>query len=83
MKLEFTQEDIDNKVNIIEIEDIVIEGNFIIASDDTYTLSGKATIDGEVYTEFLVEFTLEEEISELSARNLVDAIWEEYDFIFN
>lgn len=83
MKLEFTQEDIDNKVNIIEIEDIIIEGNFITVSDDTYVLSGKATIDGEVYTEFLVEFTLEEEISELSAKNLVDAIWEEYDFIFN
>lgn len=83
MVLEFTEEDLKQKINIIEIEDIVIEAKNITVTDDCYLLEGKATIDGEVYPLFFVEFTLEDSITEITCKNLLDANWLEYDFIFN
>ncbi len=82
MKLSFSQEDIDNNKHILEIEDIKIFGQHIEVHEDYYTLLGKAEIDGEIYTDFIVEFSLTENPKE----NTIDAIlaidWNEYDFVF-
>lgn len=83
MKLEFTNEDILEKINVVEIEDIVVDATHVCIEDDVYTLFGKALIDGEIFPEFVVEFILENTPDELTAKTIVEAQWEEYDFIFN
>ncbi len=82
MVLKFTEEEINNKENVVEIEDIVVYGDSIEVNDGYFVLNGKALIDGEMYSDFQVEFTLENSPEELSCLNIVNSDWEEYDFIF-
>ncbi len=82
MKLEFTNEEIVNKINVVEIEDIIIFGEYIEVQDEYYVLVGKAQIEGETFNGFEVEFTLTEEPSEKTCTCILDTDWNEYDFIF-
>ncbi len=82
MKINFTNEEIENKINIVEIEDIIVFGEYIEVFDEYYVLVGKAQIEGEIFNGFEVEFTLTEAPSEQNCTSILDADWNEYDFIF-
>ncbi len=82
MIIKFTEDEINKKINIIEVEDIVLEADSIEIKEDLYVLCGNAEIDGEIYNEFLIEFTLAEKPENNSATAILEIDWEEYDFVF-
>ncbi len=82
MKLFFTEEEIASNLNIVEIEDIKVFGEHIEILEDYYILFGKAEIDGEMYTNFIVEFSLISEPSENTTTEILSIDWNEYDFVF-
>ncbi len=82
MILKFTEQEIDNKENVVEIEDIVVYGETIEVLEGYFVLLGRALIDGEMYSDFQVEFTLEKSPEELNCLNIINSDWIEYDFVF-
>ncbi len=82
MKINFTETEIENKINIVEIEDIIVYGEYIEILEGYYILFGKAQIEGEMFNGFQVEFTLTEEPKEQTCTSILDVDWNEYDFIF-
>ncbi len=82
MKINFTQTEIENNINIVQIEDIKVIGDYIEQKDGYYELFGKAEIDGEIYTDFVVEFTLVSDESFSTCSEILNIDWNEYDFVF-
>lgn len=82
MEIFFTEQEIAQKENIIEIEDIVLTGNSIEIFEGYYVIKGNALIDGETFLDFLVEFTLTSEPTENTTKSILSIEWDEYDFIF-
>ena len=67
MKLTFTEEQIANELHKIYLEedDLLMEGEFVTGEGKNYIITGVATIEGERYHEFEIEFELTEEPAEV------------------
>ncbi len=82
MKIEFTQEELEDKINIVELEDVTLIGEYIEKYDDYYILVGTGIVDGENYRDFRVEITLKDNDIEDNCKDILDSEWEFYDFLF-
>ncbi|MEA4815575.1 MAG: hypothetical protein VB120_01760 [Lachnospiraceae bacterium] len=77
----FTDEDIKNKVNIVDIpeDNLVLYGEKLSGEGKNYIITGKAEIDGEIYHEFAIEFEL---VSSCDIpKKVMDTDWEWYDYL--
>ena len=83
MKLTFTEEHIKNELNkfYLEEDDLMMEGEYITGEGKNYIISGVATIEGERYHEFEIEFELLEEPAEESIEAIMAVEWDWYDFL--
>ena len=83
MKYVFTDEDIADEKNVIEIEDenVKLFGEILEGEGKVYVLTGVALIDGERYHDFQVEFELEEDPASDSPEDIMSADWKFYDFL--
>ena len=83
MKLTFTEEHIKNDLNkfYLEEDDLMIEGEYITGEGKNYIISGVATIEGERYHEFEIEFELLEEPAEETIEAIMAVEWDWYDFL--
>lgn len=83
MKLIFSPEDKQKEINKIYIEqdDIELAGEYIEGEGKNYIICGVATIEGERYHEFEVEFELAEEPEEMTCEAIMEIEWEWYDFL--
>lgn len=86
MRLEFTKEDIENEYNKMELEgeDVTLIGEYIEVIEDeenTFTITGDAIIEGELYHEFVTVFGLIEAPEELTAKAIAQAEWDWFDYV--
>ena len=83
MKLTFTEEQIKNELNkfYLEEDDLMMEGEYITGEGKNYIISGVATIEGERYHEFEIEFELLEEPAEETIEAIMAEGWDWYDFL--
>lgn len=83
MRFEFTEEQKKNGINMIEIEEdeLILEGEYVEGEGKNYVITGIATIEGERYREFQVEFELVEEPSSESLGDIMETEWEWYDYL--
>ena len=83
MKLTFTEEHIKNELNkfYLEEDDLMMEGEYITGEGKNYIISGVATIEGERYHEFEIEFELLEEPAEETVEAIMAVEWDWYDFL--
>ncbi|MBQ3032244.1 MAG: hypothetical protein IJ969_02065 [Anaerotignum sp.] len=83
MKLIFTDEQIKNELNkfYLEEDDLMMEGEYITGEGKNYIISGVATIEGERYHEFEIEFELLEEPAEETIEAIMAVEWDWYDFL--
>ena len=83
MKLTFTEEQIKNELNkfYLEEDDLMMEGQYITGEGKNYIISGVATIEGERYHEFEIEFELLEEPAEETIEAIMAVEWGWYDFL--
>ena len=83
MKLTFTEEHIKNEINkfYLEEDDLMMEGEYITGEGKNYIISGVATIEGERYHEFEIEFELLEEPAEETIEAIMAVEWDWYDFV--
>ena len=84
MKLTFTEEHIKSELNkfYLEEDDLMMEGEYITGEGKNYVISGVATIEGERYHEFEIEFELLEEPAEETIEAIMAVEWDWYDFLF-
>ena len=68
MKLVFTEEQIKQELNkfYLEEDDLLMEGEFVTGEGKNYVITGIATIEGERYHEFEIEFELLQEPAEMT-----------------
>lgn len=83
MRWTFTPEEIEQEINKVYLEedDLLMEGEWLEGEGTHYVLHGIATIEGERYHEFEMEFALEEEVAEPNAETILSAPWDWYDYI--
>ena len=83
MKLTFTEEHIKNELNkfYLEEDDLMMEGEYITGEGKNYIISGVATIEGERYHEFEIEFELLEDPAEETIEAIMAVEWDWYDFL--
>ncbi len=83
MKLTFTEEQIKNELNkfYLEEDDLMMEGEYVTGEGKNYVISGVATIEGERYHEFEIEFELLEEPAEETLEAIMAVEWDWYDFL--
>lgn len=83
MKLTFTEEQIKSELNkfYLEEDDLMMEGEYITGEGKNYVISGVATIEGERYHDFEIEFELLEEPAEETIEAIMAAEWDWYDFL--
>ena len=83
MKLTFTEEHIKSELNkfYLEEDDLMMEGEYITGEGKNYIISGIATIEGERYHEFEIEFELLEEPAEETIEAIMAVEWDWYDFL--
>ena len=83
MKLTFTEEHIKSVLNkfYLEEDDLMMEGEYITGEGKNYVISGVATIEGERYHEFEIEFELLEEPAEETIEAIMAVEWDWYDFL--
>ena len=83
MKLTFTEEQIKNELNkfYLEEDDLMMEGEYITGEGKNYIISGVATIEGERYHEFEIEFELLEDPAEQTIEAIMAVEWDWYDFL--
>ena len=83
MKLTFTEEQIKNELNkfYLEEDDLMMEGEYVTGEGKNYVISGIATIEGERYHEFEIEFELVEEPGEETLEAIMAIEWDWYDFL--
>ena len=83
MKLVFTEEQIAKELNkfYLEEDELLMEGEFITGEGKNYIISGVATIEGERYHEFEIEFALLNEPAEQSVDAIMSEEWDWYDFL--
>ena len=86
MRYEFTKEDIEKEYNKIELEgeDVLLIGEYIETvenEENTYTMTGDAVVEGELYHDFVTVFGLAEAPEELTARDIAKAEWVWFDYV--
>ena len=83
MKLTFTEEQIKNELNkfYLEEDDLMMEGEYITGEGKNYIISGVATIEGERYHDFEIEFELLEEPAEDTSEAIMAEEWDWFDFL--
>lgn len=83
MKLFFTEEQKKNELNRIYIEDdeLLLEGEFVEGEGKKYVITGIATIEGERYHEFEIEFELVNVPEDSSLDSIMNIDWEWYDYL--
>lgn len=86
MKYVFTEQDKLDEVNKIELEgeDVMLIGEYIEDvenEENTYTITGDAVIEGELYHEFVTIFGTVEPVEELTARAIAMAEWDWFDYV--
>lgn len=82
MRLTFTEQEIQQELNKIYLEedDLLMEGEWLEGEGRHYIISGVATIEGERYHEFEIEFELLEDPQEQTAVGILSVDWDWYDF---
>ncbi|MDR2898970.1 MAG: hypothetical protein LBU94_01500 [Clostridiales bacterium] len=90
MRYDFTPSDKDEGINTAELEDLFFTGEYVEdipslngSGNNIYRSFGQAVVEGETYSEFMIEFTLENPPASLTARDIFEADWIEYDYVFN
>ena len=86
MKYEFTEQDRVNEANKIELdgEEVTLIGEYIEDvdnEDNTYTMTGDAVIEGELYHEFVTIFVTEGKIENPTAKSIAQAEWDWFDYV--
>lgn len=86
MKYVFTEQDKQDEVNKIELEgeDVMLIGEYIEDvenEENTYTITGDAVIEGELYHEFVTIFGTVEPVEEPTARAIAMAEWDWFDYV--
>ena len=86
MKYVFTEQDKKDEVNKIELEgeDVMLIGEYIEDvenEENTYTITGDAVIEGELYHEFVTIFGTVEPVEEPTARAIAMAEWDWFDYV--
>lgn len=86
MKYVFTEQDKQDEVNKIELEgeDVMLIGEYIEDvenEENTYTITGDAVIEGELYHEFVTIFGTVEPVEEQTARAIAMAEWDWFDYV--
>ena len=86
MRYEFTKEDIEKEYNKIELEgeDVLLIGEYIETvenEENTYTMTGDAVVEGELYHDFVTVFGLAEAPEKLTARDIAKAEWDWFDYV--
>ena len=86
MKYVFTEQDKQDEVNKIELEgeDVMLIGEYIEDvenEENTYTITGDAVIEGELYHEFVTIFETVEPVEEPTARAIAMAEWDWFDYV--
>ena len=83
MMIKFTEEQKAKGINVFEIgeDELLFEGEYIEGEGKSYVITGIATIEGERYHEFQIEFELLEEPKSESAEDIMGAEWDWYDYI--
>ena len=86
MKYVFTEQDKLDEVNKIELEgeDVMLIGEYIEDvenEENTYTITGDAVIEGELYHEFVTVFGTVEPVEEPTARAIAMAEWDWFDYV--
>ena len=83
MKLTFTEEQIANELHKIYLEedDLLLEGEFVTGAGKNYVITGVATIEGERYRNFEIEFELTETPAAETLEEIMQTDWEWYDFL--
>lgn len=83
VRLTFTEQEIANEIHKIYIEedDLLLEAEVLEGEGKLYKLTGIATIEGERYHDFEIEFALLEEPEEMSAEAILSAEWDWYDYV--
>ena len=73
MRLTFTEQEIQQELNKIYLEedDLLMEGEWLEGEWRHYIISGVATIEGERYHEFEIEFELLEDPQEQDRKSVV------------
>lgn len=83
MKLYFSEDQKIAELNKIEFEDLIFIADYIEGEGLDYTMVGVATIDNEVYNDFVITFTLTEKPNTICVENILDTEWEFYDYCFS
>lgn len=83
MKLTFTEEQIANELHkfISKRMTFLWRANLSQEMGKNYIITGVATIEGERYHEFEIEFELTEEPAEETLEAIMQTDWEWYDFL--
>ena len=77
MKLVFTEDQIKNELNkfYLEEDDLLMEGDFVEGEGKNYVITGVATIEGERYHRFEIEFELVREPEEETLEAIMAEDW--------
>lgn len=83
MRLEFTQEERDKKINEIffEEDDVLLVTEYIEGDGTEFQAVGTAIINEERYTDFVVQIALSK-AGVSTVADVLEAEWEWYDFSF-
>ena len=86
MRFDFTNEDIEKEHNKIELEgeDVILIGQYIETvenEENTYTITGDAIIEGELYHDFVTIFGTLEAPAEMTARDIAACEWDWFDYV--
>ena len=65
----------------LEEDDLMMEGEFVTGEGKNYVITGVATIEGERYHEFEIEFELLQEPAEMTLEAIMSEEWDWYDFL--
>ncbi len=83
MKFYFTEEQKQQKLHHVYLEedDLLLEGEMVEGEEKKYIITGIATVEGERYHEFQIEFELAQLPKDSSIEAIMNEDWEWYDFL--
>lgn len=83
MQYRFTEEQMEAGLHKIYLEEdeLLLEGETVTGEGKQYVIRGVATIEGERYHEFEIEFELVEEPAEETLEAIMETEWDWYDFL--
>ena len=83
MRLTFSEEQIKQEKNKIYLEEdeLLLEGEYLEGEGQRYVISGIATIEGERYHDFQIEFELFQPPKGETVEAILAEEWDWYDFL--